>query len=158
LASLRYVSKQIYESIWYEQSGRVVFLESEPASSDFGSLKEEEHCSCFLLVAEMIRNYCEYEEDDCIATWSAQLMDNVLTIKLLGPTNAQRNPASMTLARLNVFLNALGVGKAGVDWDKEQKMCAYTVEVDLSPGSVGPANVKEIAPPESTHVTLKQLH
>jgi hypothetical protein len=132
-AALRQVAEQVYESVRQESGGRVAFPEMDPTNLTFGCLDEPQHCSCFLLVVEMIRNYCKYEPNDCTANWETHLGEGSLIIKLEGPSRAQRNPASMTFAWLDVFLHALGIGKAMVNWDKERGSCAYSVEVILSP-------------------------
>jgi hypothetical protein len=147
IEALRHVVQQTYENVCYGRGGRVAFSGDASAGWKPEQLSYKEQCSCFLLVSEMVRNYCESEEDDCIATWEAFVNDSLLTVKLVGTTRSQRNPSSMTLARLNVFLRALDIGKADVEWNKEQGMCAYTVEVNLSRrGAVTTGEKEQTAP------------
>jgi hypothetical protein len=151
LEALRYVAEQTYENICYGRGAHVVFTETTAAGWKPEKLHYEEHRSCFLIVSEMVRNYCDSEDDECIATWKALVTDDVLRVELTGPTRAQRNPASMTLARLNVFLRALEIGKANVEWDKEQGMCAYIVEVDLAQLSIGLTEEKRLSTSDLTN-------
>lgn len=151
LEALRYVAEQTYENICYGHGGRVIFTGGAATDWKPDRLRYECHRSCFLLVSEMVRNYCENEGDKCIATWEASVKDRSLTVRLIGTTNSQRNPSSMTLARLNVFLHALDIGKANVEWNKEQGLCAYTVEVDLSTGGASPAGEKGLAAQDSAY-------
>jgi hypothetical protein len=132
LGALQYVAEETYKNISYGRGARVVFMPKCLPGWNPESLNFTEYRSCFLLVSEMVRSYCENEDDKCVATWEALLEGTVLTVRLIGRTRAQRNPSSMTLARLNVFLRALRLGEAYVDWNKEQGICAYKVVVNLS--------------------------
>jgi hypothetical protein len=139
LAVLQHVAEQVYESVWHEQCARVVFPKCR--GDRHKMLPELQHRSCFLLVAEMIRSYCEYEKD-CEAVWNATVENDSLVISLTGPTRAQRNPASMTDARLHVFLKALDIGEASVAWHRERKECVYTVKVNNLRGDTGAATIE----------------
>jgi|GEM_PF-2848557 len=130
--ALKYVAQQTYENLCADGPHVVFEVESSPGWKP-ETLRYPEQRSCFLLVSEMIRNYCESERDTDSATWKAVGSGSTITVTLTGTTRAQRNPTSMTLARLNVFLRALEIGSANVEWDKNQGMCQYKIEVDLAP-------------------------
>ena len=129
LKTLRQVASDIYYCVRREPGARIVFPPT--TTGDSPKFNQLQLRSCFLVQAEMIRNYCESAGVSSEAKWSATLSGCRLTIKLTGSTVAQRNPASVPFARLDVFLYALGIGKAGVTWDKEQRICTYSVEIEL---------------------------
>jgi len=135
--ALKHVAKQTYDNLCLDGPHLVLDVQSTPGWKP-EQLQYAEQRSCFLLVSEMIRNYCDSEKDTGHATWKAVVSGNRITLTLTGTTNAQRNPASMRLARLNVFLRALEIGSANVEWNRDHGMCEYKIEVDLESGGVSP--------------------
>jgi hypothetical protein len=139
--ALKYVAKQTYDNHCLDGPHVVFDVPSVPGWKP-EQLQYDQQRSCFLLVSEMIRNYCDSEKDTGHATWKAEVVGNAITLTLTGTTRAQRNPASMRLARLNVFLRALEIGSADVEWNRDQGMCQYKIEIDLEQSSVAPSDEK----------------
>ena len=160
LDALRHVGEQTYENIHsYGRGGRVIFTGA--ASDDWNPerLDDAGNRSCFFLVSEMIRNYCENAaNNEFVGRWEASVTGGWLNVRLFGQTRAQRNPSTMTIARLNVFLRALKIGEAKVEWYKEQGMCEYIVAVNLSKSVAGPAEENGPVTSDLTDTPTKQPH
>lgn len=129
LDSLQVVAEEVYDYVGSKERPIVEFpprqLDDHP-----NPLTQAQLRSCFLLVVEVIRTYCESEPAGSKAKWKASLTNNKLTIQLKGSTIAQRNPASMSIARLDFFLRTVGIGEASVAWGT--KVCTYTVAVQVT--------------------------
>jgi len=130
--ALREVAQQTYKHVCAGTGARVAFGKAQRNPTGRLRLRNEEQRSCFLLVAEMIRNYCENEVEACVGKWEAAVEDGTLHVRLYGQTHSQRNPVSISLSRLNLFLRALSIGRADVEWQKEQSICIYDVAVNLT--------------------------
>jgi hypothetical protein len=120
LVDLTSIAKEIYNSVRRREGGTVTF-------PDKGEMQirpdVKQHGACFLLVAEMLRNYCQSQVAGFEARFRPQLDADTLTIGLEGPTSA----------RLDVFLRTLSIGKASTFWDKDAGSCKFTVTVNLGP-------------------------
>jgi len=143
--TLQGVAEQFYNSIRQENRGQLVFPQPSRCDLPFDPESVAQHGSCFLLVAEMIRTYCKHGRSGCVAKWNARLENDILTIRLKGPTRAQSSPTLLEFTRLDVFLRTLKIGEASVALDNE-KTCTYAVRVDLS-DEANPFN-REIQKPE----------
>ena len=152
LDALRHVGEQTYENIRSQRrGGRVVFAGSASGGWNPEHLDYAGNRSCFFLVSGMIRSYCESPlNKECTGMWEASVIDNALSIRLAGPSGAQRNPSSMMIARLNVFLRTLEVGEVKVEWHKGR--CQYTVEVNLPGSDAGPTGEKTPPPQDPSEL------
>jgi hypothetical protein len=137
LDALREVGQQTYQHMCAGNGALVIFSESKRKPAGRLKLRNEEQRSCFLIVSEMIRNYCESEVDTCVGRWEASVQDETLHVRLFGQTHSQRNPVSISLSRLNLFLRALSIGGADVEWLKEDSMCVYNVALHLTQHTKG---------------------
>lgn len=156
--TLRYVAEQTYRHLCSGNAPHVIFAGYTSAKREPENPHFEEYRSCFLIVSEMIRNYCDSERDTCSGTWNAIVSDDALTVTLTGTTHAQRNPASMTLARLNAFLRTLDIGSANVEWDKDEGMCEYRIEVNLATANLIPTEGSESGTSSHTNLQRKPPH
>lgn len=124
------IAEETYQSISQQTAGRINFPDTgEPQVT----ATAKQHGACFLLVSELLRNYCQSQPLGSVAEFRTRLQNDTLIIELEGPTRAQRNAKSMTFARLHVFLHTLGIGEAVTEWDKEAGMFKFTVKVSFAP-------------------------
>lgn len=129
--ALSYIAQRVYVMSCRENRARVEFETLRTKVFDPASLNDHQHCSCLMLVAEAIRTYCHSERADCVGRWSATESNSGITIELVGPTRAQRNPGSMAYLRLDLLLKELNVGSASVTWDSANQICSYHINVEL---------------------------
>lgn len=132
LYNLTRIAEETYQSI-KQQNGRINFPDTgEPQIT----ATAEQHGACFLLISEMLRNYCQSQPLDSVAEFRTRFHNDTLTIELEGPTRAQRNAKSMTFTRLHGFLHTLGIGEASSEWDKKAGMYKFTVKVSFGSATI----------------------
>ncbi len=128
LSDLTTIAEETYESLKIKDGGVVLF--PEPQSTEI-SADEVQYGACFLLIAELLRNYCHSHRSGPTASFRTWLDGDILTVELEGSTRAERKPTSMSVARLDRFLRLLGVGYTTSEWNWEQRSFRTAVHVNL---------------------------
>lgn len=139
LVTINCIAREIYKSVKRKNSATVIF----PATEEMKTPPEpDQHGVCFLLTAEMLRNYCQPQNRDkrFEAQFRSFLDDDTLIVEMIGSTGANRTPASMTLARIDRFLRILGVGDVHTTWDQQAGEFTFRVTVDLESPHPTPAS------------------
>lgn len=77
-------------------------------------LEPDEYNRCFLLVSEVVRNFCKHEERLVEACWWMEIKSNILHIRMEYPTLLQERPRSNTFDCLDTLLRDLELGTATV--------------------------------------------
>src|SRR6185295_1661096 len=116
VSDLTGIAEEIYKSVKRQNGGSVNFPERTEKEI---SVEERSYAACFLLVVEMLRNYCESQPRTSVAEFRTWLHNDRLIIELEGPTRAQRNPTSLSFARLDILLHSLDIGEARTTWTRE---------------------------------------
>lgn len=107
--SLRSVAAAFYESSQHEALS-IPELE-EPGEAP--ELTNGQRSVCFLLVSEMIGNFCRHERNQS-AAWSVEVGEDRLMITLVAGTSLRERPSSWTFAYIDEFLNNTELGSAKV--------------------------------------------
>jgi len=128
------IAIETYENLKLKDGGKIFFC-NLPQSYEI-SANDIQRGACFLLVVELIRNYCSSKQSGPTAKFLASFEGDTLVVELKGSTNAQRKPTSMSFARLDLFLRFLRVGRAHIEWCQEFHTFTSTVRVNLGDDSV----------------------
>lgn len=128
------IAIETYENLKRRDGGTISFC--NPPQSYEISANDIQRGACFLLLVELIRNYCGSKRSGPTASFRTSLDGDTLVVELKGSTDAQKNPTSMSFARLDLFLRFLRVGTANIEWYPEFKSFTGTVHVNLKTESL----------------------
>ena len=104
--------------------GRVAIPSTSVRSSQ---IPVDAYVSCYILIGELVRNYCRHSPRGAVARLSVESGGGKLNINLEGPIEG--NPVGPSFALLENMLDALFLGKA--DHKNTDRGCRWTVTINL---------------------------
>lgn len=111
-STLKRVAVDVYNSNSHDPGATIVFpIADTNVGAEAGP---EEYYSCFLLTAEIVRNFCKHERRAVEARWWAEIKHEKLNIRMSCPTTLDEPPAANTFRALIVLLKDLDLGDGNV--------------------------------------------